>query len=211
MSNLAVASTKKGFAKIAKRCEIAKASGMDWAWVDTCCINKSSSAELTESINSMWRWYQEAEICYPHLSDFVMLLAVNGRLSEEGAPGVDFEDCRWFTRGWTLQELLTVYGTEESLRKQISEITRMSSHVLEDCSRLDRIPIASRMSWAAERHTAQEEDRACSLFGIFDVKIPLIYGEESKAFYHLQVAILQDFTDLSMFAWNSETTYVGLN
>ncbi|KXH69646.1 hypothetical protein CSAL01_06966 [Colletotrichum salicis] len=216
MSNLAVASTKKGFAKIAKTCEIAKASGIDWAWVDTCCIDKSSSAELTESINSMWRWYQEAEICYAYLSDFVMPQVVNSQLPEEAASGVDFEDCRWFTRGWTLQELLapnkvvfldkywTVCGTKVSLRKQISEITRISSHVLEDSSRLDRIPIASRMSWAAKRHTTREEDRAYSLFGIFDVNLPLIYGEGSKAFYRLQEAILQDCTDLSIFAWNNE-------
>ncbi|OHW98848.1 HET domain containing protein [Colletotrichum incanum] len=106
MEDLKKASKKRGFLKIAKICEIAKASGIQWAWVDTCCIDKSSSAELTESINSMWRWYKEARICYAFLSDLSMSGWTNDPPLQSRATGEGLERCRWFTRGWTLQELL---------------------------------------------------------------------------------------------------------
>ncbi|KAI3319068.1 HET-domain-containing protein [Xylariaceae sp. AK1471] len=90
---------KIGYTKIDRCCRQAEADELEWIWVDTCCINKDSSAELSEAINSMFRWYQNAEVCYAYLSDV--------------PPGEDpshldsaFRKSRWFTRGWTLQELL---------------------------------------------------------------------------------------------------------
>ncbi|GJC78223.1 vegetative incompatibility protein HET-E-1 [Colletotrichum liriopes] len=225
MDDLKKASKKQGFLKIAKICEIAKASGIQWAWVDTCCIDKSSSAELTESINSMWRWYSEAKICYVFLSDMSMSDRVDEPWMKRSATGEDLESCRWFSRGWTLQELLapefidffdntwTHCGTKLSLRSELSILTGINIDVLENSSLMYQVPIACRMSWAAYRQTTREEDRAYSLFGIFDVNLPLIYGEGSKAFARLQEAILQNSTDLSIFAWDSKENdqlYTGL-
>ncbi len=85
---------KAGYGKILKTCELAKADGIHFVWIDTCCIDKSSSAELSEAINSMFKWYQSAEKCYAYLFDL-----------PTGSKGVTpLGSCRWFTRGWTLQE-----------------------------------------------------------------------------------------------------------
>ena len=86
---------KGGFAKLKGSCERAAQDGYKWIWIDTVCINKSSSAELTEAINSMYHWYQSAQICYAYIVDI-----------ESDANFDDFKRSRWFTRGWTLQELL---------------------------------------------------------------------------------------------------------
>jgi hypothetical protein len=89
---------KKGFRKIEGCCHKAKSDHLDFVWIDTCCINKDSSAELSEAINSMYRWYQQAKICYAYLSD---VQAVDSyRLRES------LEKSKWFKRGWTLQELI---------------------------------------------------------------------------------------------------------
>ncbi|KAJ9150277.1 hypothetical protein NKR23_g3695 [Pleurostoma richardsiae] len=90
------AALKKGYAKILKTCEWARGYGVSYAWVDTCCIDKSSSAELTEAINSMFAWYSGAVVCLAYLSDLEP-----GEFASRG-----FGHCRWFTRGWTLQELI---------------------------------------------------------------------------------------------------------
>ena len=72
---------------------------INWVWIDTCCIDKSSSAELAEAINSMFRWYQNASICYAYLSDVK-------KSNQENLTKSEFESSQWFTRGWTLQELI---------------------------------------------------------------------------------------------------------
>ncbi|KAK1985475.1 heterokaryon incompatibility protein-domain-containing protein, partial [Colletotrichum cereale] len=225
MEDLEKASKKKGFIKIIKACDIAKAAGIEWAWVDTCCIDKRSSAELTESINSMWRWYKEADICYAFLSDLPASHSVIDPLLQSRATFEDLKSCRWLTRGWTLQELLaptyidffdsswTKRGTKASLRHELSILTGIRFEVLEDSRLIQQTPVACRMSWAACRQTTRDEDRAYSLFGIFDVNLPLIYGEGAKAFTRLQEAILHNSTDLSMFAWDANDKgqlYTGL-
>ncbi|KDN62001.1 hypothetical protein CSUB01_10013 [Colletotrichum sublineola] len=208
-----------------KTCEIAKASGIEWAWVDTCCIDKSSSAELTESINSMWRWYKNATICYAFLSDLSISNSIVDPFQQSRATFEDLKTCRWFTRGWTLQELLAPAcidlldstwkqcGTKASLRDELSILTGIHLEVLGDSGLVYQAPVACRMSWAACRQTTRDEDRAYSLFGIFDVNLPLIYGEGVKAFTRLQEAILQNSTDLSIFAWDASGNrqlYTGL-
>jgi hypothetical protein len=205
IANLEQAKTKPGFSKIERTCQLAFDHGITYAWVDTCCIDKSSSAELTEAINSMFRWYKNAEICFVYLSD----LPVN---SDDGY----LPRCRWFTRGWTLQELIAsknskfldqnwnVRGTKVSLERQISNITGIETEILENSEVLHIIPVARRMYWAASRRTTRIEDLAYCLFGIFDVNLPLIYGEGAKAFIRLQEAIAQENNDLSLFAWTSQ-------
>ena len=206
-----IRSNMKGYSKIVKTCELARNAGLGYAWVDTCCIDKASSAELTEAINSMYQWYKDSVVCYAWLSD---LEASSG---QGVAPGQDFKDCRWFTRGWTLQELIaprSVYfydrdwnfrGTKVDLGDEISQITHISKHVLQEPWGLDRLPIAERMSWAANRRTTRVEDAAYCLLGIFDVNMPMLYGEGARAFIRLQEEIAKDSNDLSLFAWRART------
>ncbi|KAH9226705.1 hypothetical protein K456DRAFT_1850008 [Colletotrichum gloeosporioides 23] len=218
MADFVHASKKPGFTKIWKTCEIARAAGIEWAWVDTCCIDKSSSAELTESINSMFRWYNDAHICYAYLSDYPPLTSQPRSSffrSAEQLSAAELGQCRWFSRGWTLQELvasrdITFFdknwndiGSKAHLQALLASITGIDQEVLEDPAAVYEVPVARRMSWAARRRTKREEDRAYSLFGIFDVNLPLIYGGDRKAFLRLQEAILQNSTDLSLFAWDS--------
>ncbi|KDR68887.1 hypothetical protein GALMADRAFT_39905, partial [Galerina marginata CBS 339.88] len=194
-----------GYTKIENCCAQAKQGGFEYVWIDTCCIDKTSSAELSEAINSMYRWYQKARICYVFLSDVP---------SDEdpSAEGSKFSLSRWFTRGWTLQELLAPLlvvfyssdwveiGTRSSLREEISKITRIPCEVLMS-KPLSEISIAQRMSWAAMRQTTKIEDAAYSLLGIFDVNMPTLYGEGWKAFIRLQLEIIKNSEDESLFAW----------
>ncbi|EXF76462.1 hypothetical protein CFIO01_10108 [Colletotrichum fioriniae PJ7] len=190
--------------------------GLQYAWVSTCCIDKSSSAELSEAINSMFLWYKESAVCFVFLSD----LPASERLVEKVETTSvfpyaqkTFAACRWFTRGWTLQELIAPSEVEffDSQWKQFSrkadcldkleEITGIRRSVLESSSYLRQTPTAVKMSWAAARETKRVEDRAYSLLGIFDINMPMIYGEGSKAFRRLQEEISRETNDLSLFAW----------
>ncbi|KAJ4002809.1 hypothetical protein NW752_009463 [Fusarium irregulare] len=201
-----------GYIKILKTCELAREKGISYAWVDTCCIDKRSSAELAEAINSMFRWYKQATVCFAHLED----------LDPQDESGIDFsdrwKDCRWFTRGWTLQELIApekldfydsawrFRGTKAELCHLISGITRIEHKVLNNNASLESIPLARRMSWAAKRKTTRVEDIAYCLLGIFDVNMPMLYGEGTKAFERLQEEIIKQTTDMSIFAWKANDT-----
>ncbi len=202
-------SSKKGFAKIAKTCQIALQDGLKYAWVDTCCIDKSSSAELSEAINSMYQWYEKAAFCYVFLED----LPPDGtrELAEKALPS-----CRWFTRGWTLQELLApknasyvhFYDKEWSYRGSkldfvtaISNCTGVPRRALMGFYPIALYSVASKMSWAARRQTTRLEDSAYCLLGMFDVNMPLLYGEGGKAFRRLQEEIIKRHNDLTIFAW----------
>jgi hypothetical protein len=200
---------KAGFRKIHRTCELARMrDGLEYAWVDTCCIDKTSSAELAEAINSMFAWYRDAEVCYVFLADL--------------EPGSD-EDlevalpkCRWFTRGWTLQELIAprevvffdkewnYRGTKKQLTGLLNSITGIPEGILCQDAALCQFPVARRLSWAARRQTTRVEDMAYCLLGIFDVNMPFIYGEGMKAFQRLQVKIVETTLDLSILAWTDD-------
>ncbi|TVY20832.1 Vegetative incompatibility protein HET-E-1 [Lachnellula arida] len=198
--------SKKGYAKIKEICIRARRHGLHYAWIDTCCIDKRSSAELAESINSMFQWYQNAATCYVYLSDLP-----SGAHAEEG-----LAVCRWFTRGWTLQELIAprkvrfydqqwcFFGTKKDLAERISSITSINVDVLKGVRQANYYSVATRMSWAAHRETKRSEDLAYSLLGIFDVHMPLMYGEGSGSFRRLQEAIIQRNNDMTIFAWDHE-------
>lgn len=202
------ARNKPGFSKIDQTCRLARERGIKYAWVDTCCIDKSSSAELTEAINSMYRWYQNSEICFVYLSDFPVVTEKN--ILSDYLPR-----CRWFTRGWTLQELIAplniqfydrgwnLRGNKVSLQQPLCQIKGVDTEILEDSDLLPTMSVAKRMSWAAKRHTSRVEDMSYCLFGLFDIHLPLIYGEGRKAFIRLQEAIASENNDLSLFAWTS--------
>ncbi|KAK4460749.1 heterokaryon incompatibility protein-domain-containing protein [Cladorrhinum samala] len=197
---------RKGYRKIAQCCRAASQQGLEWAWIDTCCIDKTDNAELTESINSMFRWYQEADVCYVFLADLPEAADLKRHLAR----------CRWFTRGWTLQELLaprvlwfydggwTMRGTGRDLVDQISDITGIARDVLSGGTALEEISVSERMSWAANRTTTRPEDVAYCLLGIFGVNMPMIYGEGDNSFRRLQEQIIQRSNDLTVFAWSLE-------
>jgi hypothetical protein len=203
---------KSGSTKINGCCRQAVKDGLEYVWIDTCCIDKSSSAELSEAINSMWLWYQEAKACYAYLSD-----VPNGNGLEKADSA--FRRSRWFTRGWTLQELVappTVCfydkswgflgrksgSTEDkSFTTIVSDITWIPSGFLENVRSLRAASVAQKMSWAAGRTTTRTEDVAYSLLGIFGVNIPMLYGEGRQAFIRLQQEIIKSSDDESIFAW----------
>ena len=205
-----VAREKRGWQKIHKVCQLALDDGCDFAWVDTCCIDKTSSAELTEAINSMFPWYHGSEICYTYLADY-----------DISDPNAELSKSRWFTRGWTLQELIAPaqirfydeswksIGTKEDLSEQLSAITGIGPEVLVASTHryleetLAQVPIAKRMSWAAERETTRIEDMAYCLLGIFGINLPLLYGEGERSFMRLQEEIVKSSNDLSLLAWLS--------
>ncbi|KAF1851242.1 HET-domain-containing protein [Cucurbitaria berberidis CBS 394.84] len=230
---------KKGFSKIKHACDQALKDGYDFIWIDTCCINKDSSAGLSEAINSMFTWYQEASICYAYLSD-----------AQHGSTELLIH-CHWFGRGWTLQEMIApdhvhfydnnwIYlGSRTSLALDLKEATGIdetilvrghldqkslstyfvhegldtTSRVCKYCGStikedvhiiLSRVSIARRMKWASKRATTRVEDVAYCLMGLFDVNMPLLYGEGEKAFFRLQEQILKSSRDHSILAFRAD-------
>jgi hypothetical protein len=187
---------KAGYSKIRGCCKAAAADGFEYVWIDTCCIDKTSSSELSEAINSMYKWYQEAEVCYVYLADVFPDISTSS-----------FAKSRWFTRGWTLQELIAPssviffdahwrdIGTKASLVKPIAEITGIHIDALSN-GRVSRFSVAQRMSWASRRETTREEDIAYCLLGIFSINMPLLYGEGQKAFLRLQEEIMKNPTTI---------------
>lgn len=232
---------KAGFKKIVEFCSISKQNGYKWAWVDTCCIDKSSSAELSEAINSMFHWYARSDSCYAYLSDvcdndYERIKEIMDESSWirdtssfssplENYEGCEFISSRWFRRGWTLQELLApskvcffdtnwqLIGQRGQLSKVIQSITKIPSRVLRyrhfitmrDRNYISRLgySVAQKISWASSRVTTRAEDTAYCLLGLFDINMPLLYGEgREKAFRRLQEEIIRTSTDHSIFAWS---------
>ncbi|KAI1187385.1 ankyrin repeat-containing protein [Nemania serpens] len=189
------AANKKGYEKVKNFCSLAKANGYKYVWVDTCCIDKRSSAELSEAINSMYRWYEEADVCYAYLADVSSLS--------------NFSDSRWFTRGWTLQELIAPSNVIFFDRdwQVIGNKADLHNFFLGDS--LGYASVAQRMSWAASRETTRIEDRAYCLLGIFGIYMPMLYGEGDRAFIRLQEEIMKGMDDHSLFAWRSTAYHDG--
>jgi len=194
-----------GYSKIRGCCRQAALDGWQYAWVDSCCIDKSSSAELSEAINSMFKWYRDAQVCYAYLSD----------VGPE--PSSTFQQSKWFTRGWTLQELLAPeimvffdrdwkeIGTKLRMRKLIESVTGIT-HLIN----FELASVAQKMSWASKRQTTRVEDKAYCLMGLFGVNMPPLYGEGQKAFLRLQLEILGTSDDESIFAWKTAGEKSGL-
>jgi hypothetical protein len=192
---------KVGYDKIRFCGQQARRDGLQYFWVDTCCIDKSNSTELAKAINSMFRWYRNAAKCYVYLSDVSTTKRKASDQSSEFTWKSAFQESRWFTRGWTLQELLAPVtveffsqeqerlGDKRSLRQQIHEITGITDSALQGMP-LSRFSVNERFSWTYRRQTKLEEDKAYSLLGIFDISMPLIYGEGSDdAFRRLREEI----------------------
>lgn len=197
-----------GYEKLLHFCERASIDfDCCYVWSDTCCIDKESSVELDEAIRSMYRWYSIATVCIVHLA--------------ESSTIDDFETEPWFTRGWTLQELLApevirLYGKnwkpiwreksqkgDKAIKEIWGAIERVTGvphavlwHFSPSCDR-----VAEKMIWASQRRTTKIEDMAYSLLGLFNVSLPIAYGEADRAWYRLMVVIANECTDASFFAW----------
>ncbi|KAJ9160650.1 HET-domain-containing protein [Coniochaeta hoffmannii] len=226
MADLHRARRMTGFHKIQMTCRKALEKGVPYAWVDTCCIDKTSSAALSEAINSMFRWYELSSFCFAHLFD---LRRESVDLDEEDEDDADrqerlvdeMRDSQWFRRGWTLQELIApeivefydrgwrFRGTKRELRREISDITGIDVEVLLDSEELSTVAVGRRMSWASGRETTRVEDGAYCLLGIFDINMTMIYGEGPNAFLRLQEEIAKRSNDLSLFAWTAHIDQNG--
>ena len=206
------------FSKILNCRSLARSQGYQWVWIDTCCIDKKSSAELSEAINSMFDWYRNASVCYVYLADVPSALSF-----------AQFRQSAWFTRGWTLQELLAPayllfldchwcsigslsrlphdqarYDDTDPLLNEISSATRISTNDLLSVYYphfLAELSVAKNMSWLAGRYTSRKEDLAYCMLGLCRVNMPLLYGEGYKAFQRLQMEIIRTSDDESIFAW----------
>ncbi|CAI0651187.1 unnamed protein product [Colletotrichum noveboracense] len=187
--NMAVARERTGFQKIELARRHAISQDIGYLWIDTNCINKDSSAELAEAINSMFAWYRDAEICYAYLSD----------VSEA-------EDCDEAASKDALLSRVSQIGTRKSLVETISKVTGISTAYLvykrKRIAPISGASVAERMSWLSCRKTSRVEDMAYCMLGIFDINMPLLYGEGSRAFTRLQGEILRISTDESLFCWS---------
>ncbi|EPE10910.1 het domain-containing protein [Ophiostoma piceae UAMH 11346] len=171
----------------------------DYFWIDTCCINKTDSSELSESINSMYQWYRDSAVCIAYLADVI---------HEEV-----MMNSEWFDRGWTLQELVAprrlffydaswkYIGDKVKFVDAIFKKTNVPRRILANQAEPSQYSLARRMSWAAGRTTTRVEDVAYSLLGIFGVNMPLLYGEGRNSFRRLQEEIVKHSSDLTIFAW----------
>lgn len=198
--------------KIKGFCKIARAAGYKLVWIDSACIDKSSSAELAEAINSMFELYRLADICYVYLTD-----VPHGKEGLQDSTSA-FQLSRWHRRGWTLQELLapkdvvflssswTFLGTKCSLVLALRAATDIDCQILLGTVPLSSVSVARKMSWAAYRETTRVEDEAYSLLGIFGVHLSPIYGEGRNAFLRLQEEIIKTVPDQSIFAWGTGCT-----
>ena len=185
-----------------------------YIWLDTCCIDQKNPVELTRAINSMYRWYAEAERCFVYLYDYDL----------KDKPR-DLTVSKWFTRGWTLQELIAPKAVEffdknwerigliakgqetrsdkdEKLLEKVVSRTGIDREVLLHQRLVSSVSIARRMSWFCDRETTEPEDSAYCLLGLFEVSMPTIPGEGlASAFRRLQEEIMKNSDDHSLFAW----------
>ncbi|KAF9472408.1 hypothetical protein BDN70DRAFT_970958, partial [Pholiota conissans] len=205
-----------GYRKLVSFCKTAwKDYGITLAWMDTICINKDSSSELDESIRSMYAWYERAEICIIYLSETQTI--------------TDIQHDTWFTRGWTLQELLApktfkFYSyewiqlaqgpndRENSVILSFIQQTTTISYV--ELRNITVIPFSRRMQWAAFREVTREEDMAYALMGIFNVCISIAYGEGAdRAFLRLLEEIIKTAPSgaMDLFNWAGKSNSSKFN
>lgn len=194
---------KAGYCKIDFCKKQAFIDKLAYIWIDTCCINRKSESELSEAVNSMFRWYKSSARCYVYLNDVSTSYGLRDASRFDNLWEAQFLQSRWFTRGWTLQELIapkhvdffaregTHLGNKSTLETAISNVTGISLDVLRGRA-LAECTIRERLTWAKTRTTKREEDHVYSLLGIFDVTMPLVYGEgKAKAFRRFHEEILR--------------------
>ncbi|KAJ8454213.1 hypothetical protein ONZ45_g19390 [Pleurotus djamor] len=219
-----LAMKKKGYAKFTSFVEAAKVYGCRYVWVDTFCINKDSSAELDESIRSMYNWYKSSHVCIVYLA------------GDQDSYPPDGNDLRswndeWFNRGWTLQELLapkrlkffwkdwsrvddTPYDLIRDPDEQVQSPSKFKASVIERGAGMSNYDLLNYkpspenahlvFQWITQRRTTRPEDLAYCMIGLLDLQLPIAYGEgEERAFYRLQMECVQNTDNRSIFKWGS--------
>lgn len=227
----------EGWPKILRSRQLARERGVDWIWIDTCCVDKSSITEVSEDINSMYKYYARGKECYAYLYDVAWKPKDSGdRFMTVDGDGT-LQPSDWFSRGWTLEELLapgtpcksndgparvvasSMYFFDKDWKEvdkksdpdsyaEISRHTLIRQEHLSSSGSHAGASIAMRMSWAARRSTEEPEDRMYSLIGVFGINMSLMYGEgEAKAFMRLQSELMAHSEDQSILAWINPTRH----
>lgn len=230
--------SKPGYAKIVNFCRVSLENGFEWAWADTVCIDKSEYEELNTAINSMFAWYERSEVCYAYLEDTQTPEADNesesaGDSSESSWSSSSLvglsvmealKHAQWFTRGWTLPELIapttisffsrdwTFICSRHDARAEIRRITSVpltllsspGNNIFKQTKSLNAYTSHHKMQWMSKRHTRHEEDMAYCLLGLFDVQMPIRYGEGERAFERLQDLIIRIRGDASVLMWQAD-------
>ena len=211
--------SKTGYRKIEFCAKQATQDGLQYFWIDTCCIDKWNLHELLKAINSMFRWYRNATKCYVVLSDVSVSTVVD--IQRQSTWEASFRASEWFTRGWTLQELIAPVsveffsledrrlGDKRSLEQLIHKITSIPVNALQDCP-LENFSVPDRMAWAKFRETTEPEDSAYCLLGILNVLMPTSYGEgKEKALRRLQNELEATSTTPSIIPFSQNLQFVG--
>ncbi|KAL9612981.1 MAG: hypothetical protein Q9167_002458 [Letrouitia subvulpina] len=214
------AALRDSLEKIRGACRRALAEGQRYVWIDSCCIDRTNLFEVSESIRSMFRWYRDAACCFAYLWDVDVDQEVRSSnlLSPPPSPlrNERQEYSEWFSRGWTLQELLAPrrllffdrrwnkLGTRRALAGEVETATGIPAKYVTDFSaHAEDASVAMKMSWMARRSTTKEEDTAYCLFGIIGVSMDVRYGDGRKEFLRFQDKIMREpgLQDESIFAW----------
>jgi hypothetical protein len=215
--------TARGFCNendsiIHRACGQARTAGVAWLWNYAMCVDKRSSAAQSEAINSLAQIYRDCQYSIVYLADLVIEPVIYGRI------GNRLPECRWFKDIWALPQIIfsratcffssdwTQIGTKRSLIPLISSVFGIDEPVLENSEYLEDYSIARRMSWASQMTASRPEDFAYALLGLFNISMPVIYGEGQKAFFRLQERILSDTVDFSLLAWDDNPgpqEYIG--
>ncbi|KAF1951964.1 HET-domain-containing protein [Byssothecium circinans] len=196
-----------GYKKIVHCCKQAASVGLDYVWIDTCCVNKQDKDEVAYAINAMFAWYRKSQVCYCYMYD-----VPKNDLDLEHKDS-KFRTSQWFTRGWTLQELLApLYliffnhdweeiGTKSSFKGIIAEITGIAPSIVV-LNQGGDVSVAQRLAWAAERQTQVAADKSYCLTDLGTINsIGSVEEDEEKAFFRLQVQMLKTSDDQSLFCW----------
>ncbi|KAI0201667.1 HET-domain-containing protein [Astrocystis sublimbata] len=196
--------------------------GLRWLWMDTCCIDKTDARDYAEAINAMYSWYRDAALCITYVSDVGIRKDHRSR-DPEVFRRADGKFSEWFSRGWTLQELLAPWslefydmdwnymGTKRELATALATITGIDSGYHTGEKHINEACIAVKMSWMSHRETTYPEDMAYSMIGIFNIAMPVVYGEGGpRAFRRLQEILLSShIMDESLFAWTMPDANAG--
>lgn len=181
---------EEGHWKLRFCAEQAAQDGLQYFWVDTCCIDRWDNNERSKAINSMFEWYRKAARCYVFLSDVSVASRIEA--AQRSSWEASFRASNWFTRGWTLQELIAPVsvdffsreglriGDKASLDQLLHDITDVPLAVLHNCP-LEKISISERIRWAEKRTTSEEEDIVYCLLGLVDISMPITYGEGQES------------------------------
>ncbi|KAI4210636.1 MAG: hypothetical protein LQ351_006515 [Letrouitia transgressa] len=211
------AALRASLAKIQGCCARALAAGQRYVWIDSCCIDRTNLFEVSESIRSMFRWYRDAACCFAYLWDVDGNGDAGPPLRRKKSEGQE-EYSEWFSRGWTLQELLAPQnllffdrrwnelGNRRTLAAEVQSATGIPvKYVTDFANHAHEASVAMKMSWMARRRTTKAEDTAYCLFGIMGVSMDVRYGDGRKEFLRFQDKIMREpgLQDESIFAWRS--------